>query len=399
MSRKTVAWCLASLLALSSAEAWAAGWMKIEARMPEMREMRELHQPGAHPLGGGLPNVVAPKRLVPERFVPLVPLDKAQRLQNKFLLKTARNLNGDAMNIDSRRRGTSIVVATPDAVYRTTLKHGLLSTKSARIEAIRAALRGYPESRTAGTPLLIRGSVGERISTKALAPQRLSGIYVGELAQMSRHSRTLNAALDQKLSPATTRFVNIVPSRRADLDRLDLAGTEREWKEEKAKFDGEAERSQVMRHDETKEGFLSALKSENDVVVVVAHGDFSGIYMPDGSKLEVADIERLPRPAAAKRPPVVVMIACETGMNLTAKSVAAGATTISRALIDAGWASIVIAPTGVVPLKDSHQLLKRVLDQSSLREIFRQMPGEFQMHVELALPDRADSAGEDDDVA
>jgi hypothetical protein len=236
---------------------------------------------------------------------------------------------------------------------------------------IAKSFSGIPDD----SPILFP-SLPAGLSSAELLPGRITARTFSKSARFAAdHVQNLENLRRVKLDPANAKFFNFVgpPSD---------GGAAARWHRFRKIYD-ETAAALRLPFGSGKDELLSTLEDgKTDVVVVVAHGDSRSVYMPDGSKLTTDDVLNLgPIASSGGRPPIVILLSCETGSSLES-----GLTTIAEALMLRGRASAVLAPTQAVSAgRPTARLLREVVksaEAGDLSGFIRGLRGPWQVIVE-----------------
>jgi hypothetical protein len=102
--------------------------------------------------------------------------------------------------------------------------------------------------------------------------------------------------------------------------------------------------------------FLDALKTKENVIVLVAHARSDCLYFPDGSRVRPSDIEAI-RDDIARNKPVVYLFCCKTAQYTMAEA-------ISETLLRCG-AAAVIAPQEAIRTNQAQALFSDFLEHGA----------------------------------
>ncbi|MBX7134797.1 MAG: hypothetical protein K1X67_19180 [Fimbriimonadaceae bacterium] len=213
------------------------------------------------------------------------------------------------------------------------------------------------------------------LSSSDLLPGRVSvRTFDNSVRFVEDHLLNIEHLRFGKLRAETTRFFNFV----APPPNKNQVRNSR-WTVLRNQYDRVAETLGIQFGSDKIDLLNTLAEGDNDIVVVVAHGDQSAIYLPDGSTLTAKDVLDLPA-VTSKRPPIVVLLSCETGtIN------ASGAKTIAQALMLRGRASAVIAPTRQVPAgQRTAEILSRIVqsaEEGGFSKFLKELRGPWQVIV------------------
>jgi hypothetical protein len=235
-------------------------------------------------------------------------------------------------------------------------------------------------------PVLFYGHGSIDFSTNQLLPERLSARTFDNSKRFhEKHVENLNLLGSARLDPATTIFFNLLPGA-ADTaigPRMSQRD-QRRWTTLRKGYDElAASRGLQVPTVSSKDALISVLTDAKlDTIVIAGHGDSQGIYFPDGSKFTVEDVLALP-PIERARPPIVVLVSCETGRPSQDATM-----TIAQALLYRGRATAVVAPTTrIVAGGTTLEFLNKLFaDNSVAAEAFKRLNGPWQLYVLQVTP-------------
>lgn len=121
------------------------------------------------------------------------------------------------------------------------------------------------------------------------------------------------------------------------------------------------------------------------------YGDEHAIYLPDGSTIIAYDVINLPQ-VTSKRPPVVVLVSCNTG-----RANVEGVITIAQALLYTGRAAAVLAPTTEIAATPKVINFLRTMYSSANGQVgnaLKDIKGPWQLFVQVE-PEGGMGSGED----
>jgi hypothetical protein len=160
----------------------------------------------------------------------------------------------------------------------------------------------------------------------------------------------------EHLSPQNTHIINGIPNSQTELSNIKLNQSDWGiWQGVHQNWQGVIEKHKYTEHiGKTAFSAIEALKTQSNIVIIVAHSDSHTIYFPDGSHISVADIEEI-KEQIKKNNPLVALFSCRT-----AQMHSDGLTSFSKALIDVG-AKAVIAPVTEIGARTTSKLLDNIL--------------------------------------
>lgn len=214
------------------------------------------------------------------------------------------------------------------------------------------------------------------ISSSELVPGRISVRTFDRTARyFDVHLQNLMNVRLARPNPDRTHFFNFVvpPPEASPMDAI-------RWEKLRDAF-AETAVTLGLQIRDGKQQLLAALESGDlDVVVVVAHGNDSAIFLPDGTTLNVKDVLALP-PLNRERAPIVVLLSCETGSSRDE-----GLMSIAEALMLRGRATAVLAPTRSVRADaGTAEFLNRIFQAAAdgnFDQFIRNLRGPWQVIVE-----------------
>lgn len=183
------------------------------------------------------------------------------------------------------------------------------------------------------------------MSTSDVLPGRVTvRTFDSSLHLAQDHLQNFDRLVETTLDPSRTRFFNFVGPPDSHVARTQSpARIKQRWNKLGRLYDGVAN-DLGLNHGGGRDDLLDTLSSgESDVVIVVAHGDQETIYLPNGEIISIDDVRALPK-LSLTRPPIVVLLACETG-----RTTGSGVSSVAQALLESGRATAVLAPVRVVP--------------------------------------------------
>ncbi|MCG2666662.1 hypothetical protein ACFPFP_06900 [Bradyrhizobium sp. GCM10023182] len=147
------------------------------------------------------------------------------------------------------------------------------------------------------------------------------------------------------LTPENTSILSAMPESAEDLARLGLDSADFDLWEALPQAYGQtiADRgfSPASTTHATASEFSRALRSKENVIVLVAHAESDCLYFPDGSQVRPADIEAM-RDEIDRNKPVVYLFCCETAQYSMVES-------ISQTLLRCGAAAVVAPQETIRP--------------------------------------------------
>jgi len=159
------------------------------------------------------------------------------------------------------------------------------------------------------------------------------------------------------ISPQNTRIINGVPENEEGLTKLEVDGNWSDWSSIHPRWQSVISKYGYAENaGKTSADVLNAIDSGSNVMIIVAHGDGSQIFFPDGSRLRIQDFSAL-QEQIQKNNPLVILFSCEAGKIQ-------GLNSYAKSLIDLG-ARAVVAPTTEIGAKSSSSLLDSFLEKSA----------------------------------
>ena len=163
-------------------------------------------------------------------------------------------------------------------------------------------------------PVAVLNGAFPEINMKELLPGRVVvRSRSDQAAPMSERIATLYARTP--LTPENTRILSAIPASADDLPRIDRSSADWDlWggtTQTYATTVADRGFSLAMAVQATAPEFLDALKTKENVIVLVAHARSDCLYFPDGSRVRPSDIEAI-RDDIARNKPVVYLFYCKT---------------------------------------------------------------------------------------
>gem|GEM_PF-6620466 len=190
--------------------------------------------------------------------------------------------------------------------------------------------------------------------------------------------RRLRKLSQRKLDPATTAYVNGVPTAPEHLTAIGRSATAVEaWRRFSKNVDAQM-RGKYNARITSKAAFLSSLTKGNmDAVIVVAHSDGPRIYL-GGESISIDELNALEtRTKDSSRPRVAILLSCSTGARTASSRRVFGRNLESLAdvLTKKNFFDTVIAPDHEIGEDETLAALTHILANRPLAELRQRFPG------------------------
>jgi hypothetical protein len=214
-----------------------------------------------------------------------------------------------------------------------------------------------------------------------------------EMIRWSPHPRHALPDIDRRLQEIAARpfkedHLTIIDGLPQDADAVHamglLAGRAGDWLDFRQKVIESLRGHTAPRVTTKKEFFRELSEGQSDLLILVAHSTGSQLYL-NGKKTSIKELEALPaRAERSPRPRVAVLISCDAGrinsrnwLDWYVDSVIEGRVVqrelspLAQILIDKGFADKVIAPNHKIDADESVTVLRRALQGTRTRDIFK----------------------------